>query len=56
MTVLHQVGTVVNTVTVSSADTAVLHRKKPGLLASTRSDGVVLTKDGLLPTAVNEVC
>lgn len=40
-------GTVVNTVIVRSAGTAVLRRRNPGLLASTRIDGggVMLTKD-----------
>ena len=40
-------GTVVNTVIVKLAGTAILRRRNPGLLASTRSDddGVVLMKD-----------
>ena len=44
---LREVGTVVNTVIVRAAATAILRRRSPGLLASTRSDGggVVLTKD-----------
>ena len=47
MVALREVGTVVNTVVVRSAGTAVLHRRNPPLLASTSSDdgGVVLTKD-----------
>ena len=44
---LCEVGTIVNTVVVRSAGTAVLRRRNPALLASTSSDdgGVVLTKD-----------
>ena len=45
---LREVGTVVNqSVIVRSAGTAILRRRNPRLLTSTRSDGdgVVLTKD-----------
>jgi len=43
---LQDVGTVVNTVIVRSAGTAILRRRNPALLASAGGDGyVVLTKD-----------
>ena len=44
---LREVGTVMNTVVVRSAGTAILRRRNPALLASASSNGggVVLTKD-----------
>ena len=60
MVALREVGTVVNTVVVRSAGTAVLHRRNPALLASTSSDdgGVALTKDCAcyVSTTTNGVC